>query len=996
MAKTFLNNEGSSYGHRHGILVRRAPVLYEASTGTDLNDARFPPREQYCDMQLAYRQQPRDAEALARTTSSELLLVFLMSLVGSIGAVLVGPFLPAEAGFIVAIIMGVFIAIAGVYLDRYDRSGIVLLFLAPTIVFLLLKTVALITAYRLAGAIVFGIAALSILETFGARPFLFYQDWLYTHPRLRPETRAGIQSIPIKPSQRVLIASLAIVVLVPMFSPSFALVAVVAVALVAQRRDLDVLTRFRDLVEILGTFVSYGGNAVEAPGIWFPTTSAARRSVILWLLGGSLFLSLAIGLDLMCPWDLVAADLNEYVSRQYRPEDLYGVPYGWITPAIQTDNFWLFAAAAALLATVPILMLTAIYEQPIRELSALRDRIESDAPDAMDNDGRCEWQWFVDRLCSSPHVAVNPMHREVREAEHLFLGVGPNAEYPVLLDKSILREHSYIVGETGSGKTALGIAPLLIQLIRGHAGPDGKTVPPPAIVILDLKGDNALFQTVKYEMERRREQYLRERYGDAYTSESASVEGSGGSDELDDAPSPDDKGSGATDVAKVDEEHQSPVESDGDAANVTSNRSERIAKSEEAVEDVVENDDKTDGDASASTEWGDDPEHCFRFFTPEKNMASHYFNPFHNLDSESRTTIQLCHLLLDALNLNHGEGYGRSYYSRRNRMLLFDALSHKPKSMEELYGILKKLTRGGDGSLGKPGDYGRAADTFELVSTIHAMTQYEMLATAENVEHPEQSIHMPELIEHGQVAYFWLPAALESISVREIGKLALFSLLAAAIDRSRRGEPPRQVYLVIDEFQSIAGENFKIILEQARSFGISAILANQTQSDLKTHDIDLRPTIRTNTRMKMYFGVTDSDEARELSESSGEELAFVRSRSVSSSSGLGSSSTTTLGWTHSTKPRLTRNDIIAATDDPLQFILRVSRGAGYTQFGGMPQLVRTTFPLTLEEYDRRMLIKWPRRKRHTVEAKESPAEVDKKAVAIAHEELEALYADYEE
>lgn len=136
---------------------------------------------------------------------------------------------------------------------------------------------------------------------------------------------------------------------------------------------------------------------------------------------------------------------------------------------------------------------------------------------------------------------------------------------------------------------------------------------------------------------------------------------------------------------------------------------------------------------------------------------------------------------------------------------------------------------------------------------------------------------MPELIEHRQVAYFWLPAALESISVREIGKLALFCLLTAAIDRQRTTGQRRQVYLVIDEFQRLAGENFKVILEQARSFGLSTILANQTQSDLKTHDIDLTPTVRTNTRTKLYFAVTDPDEVRTLSNASGDEVALIQS-----------------------------------------------------------------------------------------------------------------------
>ena len=56
----------------------------------------------------------------------------------------------------------------------------------------------------------------------------------------------------------------------------------------------------------------------------------------------------------------------------------------------------------------------------------------------------------------------------------------------------------------------------------------------------------------------------------------------------------------------------------------------------------------------------------------------------------------------------------------------------------------------------------------------------------------------------------------------------------SGVDRAQTS----QCYLVVDEFQRIAGENFRIVLEQARSFGLGAILANQTVSDLNTPSVD--------------------------------------------------------------------------------------------------------------------------------------------------------------
>ena len=66
-------------------------------------------------------------------------------------------------------------------------------------------------------------------------------------------------------------------------------------------------------------------------------------------------------------------------------------------------------------------------------------------------------------------------------------------DYPVLLDSSLLCEHAHILGAPGSGKTSRSLMPLQIQLIRRGDGP---------VIIFDLKGDMALFNTARIEAER--------------------------------------------------------------------------------------------------------------------------------------------------------------------------------------------------------------------------------------------------------------------------------------------------------------------------------------------------------------------------------------------------------------------------------------------------------------------------------------------------------------
>ena len=308
--------------------------------------------------------------------------------------------------------------------------------------------------------------------------------------------------------------------------------------------------------------------------------------------------------------------------------------------------------------------------------------------------------------------------------------------------------------------------------------------------------------------------------------------------------------------------------------------------------------------------------------------------------------------MLDALSLNHGEGYGRGYFTARNRQLLYNLVKgHNPSSFAELYALMPKMNS-------------RASqDAFELVAVLQMLADYpvlQVLPSSTTGLPDSESIHMARLLEEGEIAYFWLPAAIESISVREIGKLAIFSLLSAAVARQQEGKPTVPVYLVIDEFQRIAGENFSILLEQARSFGIHLILANQTISDLNTHSKDLRPTVRTNTRTKFFFSVTEPDEIRALSSLSGEALIELSSRSVSRPADTwGGQRTETMSLSEKIIPRLTTQDIQRHSDHPEEFILHVSRGSGFSQFAGLPIAVRALRPMPRDKHDYFSAEPWP-------------------------------------
>lgn len=80
------------------------------------------------------------------------------------------------------------------------------------------------------------------------------------------------------------------------------------------------------------------------------------------------------------------------------------------------------------------------------------------------------------------------------EKESLLLGVNAQDDSPVIVPRSVFREHAHLLGDSGSGKTSLGIASLLTQFIRFGDS---------SVVVVDLKGDDlALMEGARVEAER--------------------------------------------------------------------------------------------------------------------------------------------------------------------------------------------------------------------------------------------------------------------------------------------------------------------------------------------------------------------------------------------------------------------------------------------------------------------------------------------------------------
>ena len=216
----------------------------------------------------------------------------------------------------------------------------------------------------------------------------------------------------------------------------------------------------------------------------------------------------------------------------------------------------------------------------------------------------------------------------------------------------------------------------------------------------------------------------------------------------------------------------------------------------------------------------------------------------------------------------------------------------------------------------------------------------------------ENAIDFARVFSEPELHYYHLSATLAPGASPENARLVTYCLLPASTKTQRR----HQVYLVIDEFQRMVARNIEYMLQLARSMGVGVIIANQTMQDLRTRSANLIPAIEANCRYRQWFAVCSAEDRQRISEASGEAIDYVQGKTVTQGPNGSSYSTSSQ---EKVVPRLSTNDILLAGDHPLHSIVRISRGAGYAQYGGMPFVLESNYHISLDEYHRRRSIPWP-------------------------------------
>jgi hypothetical protein len=447
---------------------------------------------------------------------------------------------------------------------------------------------------------------------------------------------------------------------------------------------------------------------------------------------------------------------------------------------------------------------------------------------------------------------LNELRRstDLTERTSLYLGQVVADGSPALVPRDLLREHAHGLGDSGAGKTALFLVPLIEQLVAlGDC----------SVVVLDLKADSLeLLATLQTAAERVRNE-------------------------------------------------------------------RRIAMP-------------------------------LKFFSNQATKATFAFNPmtqpfWKNFDLLTRTDI-----LCAANGLSYGTDYGAGFYSTANAAILHHAMQVFPdvRTFTELADCIGRVLTSARKQELHPEIRRAGVHVHEVIKRLKAC---EPLNVTSKTGHApgvfDNAIELTRVFQEPQLLYFHLSSTLSPSGAPEIARLVNYMLLAAAT-QCERNVP---VFLVIDEFQRIVANNLEYMLQMARSMGVGIILANQSMEDLKRGNTNLIPAIEANCRLRQWFSISSSDDQQRLVEGSG--LTVDRQRGWSSSTNSNGVTTTSFSETEQVVNRITMNDVLLTSDHPFRSFLRIGRGAGYAQYGGMPVIIESQFYISEEEYLRRRAMPWP-------------------------------------
>lgn len=163
----------------------------------------------------------------------------------------------------------------------------------------------------------------------------------------------------------------------------------------------------------------------------------------------------------------------------------------------------------------------------------------------------------------------------------------------------------------------------------------------------------------------------------------------------------------------------------------------------------------------------------------------------------------------------------------------------------------------------------------------------EYLRRVLNPRNGKSDINFNDIVENeGKIFITTAQGALQNLN-KYLGFFLMFSIQAAIMARSGNEETRKPCYWYLDEFQTYANSGLSTILQQGRSYRVSAILATQSRNAIKlglgnAGDAFLS-VVNTNARSQILFPGLDPDDAKYYSFAYGDEKKTEIQKGVSRS-----------------------------------------------------------------------------------------------------------------
>ncbi len=367
----------------------------------------------------------------------------------------------------------------------------------------------------------------------------------------------------------------------------------------------------------------------------------------------------------------------------------------------------------------------------------------------------------------------------------------------------------------------------------------------------------------------------------------------------------------------------------------------------------------------------------FRLFTNQPGRPSHGFNPLLNCGATKLSLSEIVGVIAQALNLYHGEGYGRGFFGAASKALLQAAyktsftfgdsgmLRPPIESFQQLEEALRETAS-------DPKVFQAAQ---QLLYVVAALTEFDQINLTPDRELApevlEESIHMPRLVRDGEVAYFYLVGMVDRSSVGHIARLVLYSTLAAAVEHRNKTGNGAGVFFFADEAQCLISNNVAPLLEQARSYGVGCVLAHQNMSQLEQADgKGLLELVLANTVFKRYHALRDPESQKYVAAASGKSNYFdlswdqLKRRAIGRGqvdprfACTGPDSVMRVGVTQRVGERIEIEELADMSRRLNQSVVLVERNQGLTQLNG-GVLMHSDWPISQNTYKRRETTPWP-------------------------------------